>query len=459
MAAANNPDPTYYEILGVSEDASAEEIEKAFKVARRDSHPHKGAPEWAFRQVSKAYETLKEPGSRALYDQKLKHGDAPPAPAPQPDPPKPPSSAPTQSQTPSKASAATSRETVDSVYGSTASAPAKAPVEVPDFVVVDDNENNTTELEDYAFSPSHVQSLPQMLAGVVGVLAGFGLMALAWAFPTYPVTIGGAAAVLGLIAIAMQLRREVDKNANKITLVTGLLAVILVAVPLGVFMASPLDNPLYLTGFLLLVIGTLVGGFFASKFALTLKLNKQIPVKLLRNARIFGEPTGLSPAIAAIIRNVATALGQTVRSVDGTFMMHVRGLHANNQEAPIDMVLINGNKAALVSLLNGAAGQYSVDNTGNIVHQYDRGIGHLPNENPKTLAVAQTLEKKFPTLKTKSFVIIIPSTAGKIFSFDSERTAVSDRNHGVRLLKEYFKDGDKVVRRDVLSEFARYVTS
>ncbi|MFT8362083.1 MAG: molecular chaperone DnaJ [Sporolactobacillus sp.] len=62
----------YYEILGVSKDASKDEIKKAFRGLARKYHPDvnkdPGASE-KFKEVSKAYEVLSDPQKRAQYDQ------------------------------------------------------------------------------------------------------------------------------------------------------------------------------------------------------------------------------------------------------------------------------------------------------------------------------------------------------------------------------------------------------
>ncbi|MCO7175673.1 molecular chaperone DnaJ [Sporolactobacillus kofuensis] len=62
----------YYEILGVSKDASKDEIKKAFRKLARKYHPDVNkdadAPE-KFKEATKAYETLSDPQKRAQYDQ------------------------------------------------------------------------------------------------------------------------------------------------------------------------------------------------------------------------------------------------------------------------------------------------------------------------------------------------------------------------------------------------------
>jgi molecular chaperone DnaJ len=62
----------YYELLGVSRDASAEEIKKAYRKKAVEFHPdkHKGdkGMEEKFKEVSEAYEVLKDADKKAAYD-------------------------------------------------------------------------------------------------------------------------------------------------------------------------------------------------------------------------------------------------------------------------------------------------------------------------------------------------------------------------------------------------------
>ncbi len=59
----------YYQILGVSRDASESDIKKAFRKLASKHHPDKGGDEVRFKEINEAYEVLSDPEKRKLYDQ------------------------------------------------------------------------------------------------------------------------------------------------------------------------------------------------------------------------------------------------------------------------------------------------------------------------------------------------------------------------------------------------------
>jgi len=58
----------YYNILGVSRDASQDEIKKAFHRLAHKHHPHKGGDEKKFKEINEAYQILSNKEKRAQYD-------------------------------------------------------------------------------------------------------------------------------------------------------------------------------------------------------------------------------------------------------------------------------------------------------------------------------------------------------------------------------------------------------
>lgn len=61
--------PDYYKTLGVSKNATADEIKKAFRKLARQNHPDAGGDEEKFKEINEAYEVLSDEKKRQLYDQ------------------------------------------------------------------------------------------------------------------------------------------------------------------------------------------------------------------------------------------------------------------------------------------------------------------------------------------------------------------------------------------------------
>jgi curved DNA-binding protein len=67
----------YYDTLGVSEDAPADEIKKTYRKLARKYHPDVSKEpdaETKFKDLGEAYEVLRDPGKRAEYDQLRQYG-------------------------------------------------------------------------------------------------------------------------------------------------------------------------------------------------------------------------------------------------------------------------------------------------------------------------------------------------------------------------------------------------
>ncbi len=67
----------YYQTLGVSQNASPDEIKKAYRKLANQHHPDKGGDQAKFKDISVAYDTLSNPQKKAEYDHQRQFGAGP----------------------------------------------------------------------------------------------------------------------------------------------------------------------------------------------------------------------------------------------------------------------------------------------------------------------------------------------------------------------------------------------
>lgn len=63
----------FYQILGVSENATSEDIKKSYRKLAKENHPDAGGNEDVFKKISVAYDTLGDEDKRRQYDQQRKN--------------------------------------------------------------------------------------------------------------------------------------------------------------------------------------------------------------------------------------------------------------------------------------------------------------------------------------------------------------------------------------------------
>ena len=68
----SNTTKNYYEVMQLSSNATPETIERMFRFLASQHHPDVGGDRETFNELTKAFEVLRDPESKAAYDEELK---------------------------------------------------------------------------------------------------------------------------------------------------------------------------------------------------------------------------------------------------------------------------------------------------------------------------------------------------------------------------------------------------
>jgi len=71
IMAGTTSHPTHYQVLGVSESAGFETIQKAYRTLAKKHHPDMGGSAREMHKITRAYEVLKNTTSRSAYDKTI----------------------------------------------------------------------------------------------------------------------------------------------------------------------------------------------------------------------------------------------------------------------------------------------------------------------------------------------------------------------------------------------------
>lgn len=454
----------YYKVLDVSEGISQEDLVKALKRARRDAHPDspKGST-MQFLVIQEAWKNLSTPDARTVYDETLR------APAPKPQrPAQTPSKQPQTPSAPSTRQPAGKSPTTRPARPTGSRTPPSMQKDEPtgDFVYesqLSPQDEPDPDLSTYNFIPSQNKYLREVLGGIGAVLLGTLGMYFFWTSTVMPqpaLVLIGVVTTLISVGLMTQYKREHKKG-----LYAGLVLVfgwIVSAFPIIESQAVSPPTSLnigHVVFAILFALGGATAAIFTPRLMEVRDLSKRVPVKILKMGRVFGDPAHKDAGVAATIRNVSSTLSQILSVKEGTFIIHMSHFTVNGKNFPGFMALIRGNKVALVTQMAAPnpAARYDVDNAGNIVMMQNGGYSHIQNINPKVVAGVRALEKKFSGITVTSLVIM--ASPRPIETTVTDSTIITSRNNAVDALAQFFNDDDRVVRRDVLLELSKNVTS
>lgn len=451
-----NPEPDYYEIIGVESSATQEEIDKAFRKARRDNHPDKaGASAWAFRLVETAYDTLKDPDSRAAYDESLRTGSGTSTPPPQTQ---------TQTQPPpnSTNTGASSSNPNQGAQGPQANYQPPTNVSQSDsvaqtqdtptsYVVQPVNyESTQTKLENFTFSPPSNLYKTHILGSLGLSLLGVAGMFLSWFTDLYKPVLLVIALLFTLAAVGIAMKKGEVPRGGVISVVLLVLGWVITGFPLFK-LPNPMQEPIYLFSDAIFMLGGILAVLFVPRYLKIKAMNKRVPVKLLKDHRVYGSASHDNPNVAAVLRNVSDTLIPITYIKDGSFVLHVDDIKLDDRAFPGQMVVIRGNKIIVVSVLAGLPGKYGVSTDGNIVRIVNGNLTHIENDNPKVLEGCAVMKKALPEIETKSLVVLISLAPGQVESYHAEGTSVVSLQEALATLVQDFEEPVTHVRRDAIN--------
>jgi len=474
----------YYEVIGVSPDTSQEALRKAYRIALRDSHPDKpdGNAE-RFVQVQEAWATLGDPQKRENYDylrqrpstpksapqakpqpsQDHSSGQASPSPK-QSTPPKTESAQSQQAQTEttppprpkpkarpqqqSEPSYSTKAPNIDDVLGI---APDNdLDQEEPTYTEPEPIQEEITDLKKWKFVPSTKNVFQK--AGIGFAVSLIATIVAFFIFLPSPLVFIPA----GLVLLGSAILSVDYTGRNKKWGVGGVLVG-----AVGFIVAFLLSGAASEIVPLALVVSFIGGAMFtysqANEISKIRFVDKQVPSKLLRRARVFGSPIGSTPDESVTLRNLSDQIVPITNRLDGTFAVHVSGTPMpEGQSIPTLMVVARNNKVCLLTAI-GEQGDFSVDNNGNIIKiNAGSGFQHMRNINPQILKASAYLEKKFKGTEVFSLVVMGQvsqnKTVGKTILTDSAKIESA-------FVDLFAEDNDHVVRRDLINHYVPAITS
>lgn len=425
-------EPDYYDVLGVTSDASVEEIEAGYKKARRTSHPDKTGNEWAFRLVTIAYETLKNPERRAAYDKR----DHEPSPPSAPTPP-----APTVPQPTRVPVVTTSAPRTPAV-----AKPSVLRVATPPLFPQTMEPDGSGDLSGWSIKPDGKKLAIGFAIIALAYLVCVGLTYATSALPTPTVVfIAPVLLMAGLGALA--------QNKQKPGMILSGLSIIPLLLDVAVTQEV---SPVAMAG----VVLTLLLAIAVIPVNKARALIRMAPGDVLRTGRTFGRVVSASVGEGKTLNLLHQLLSQTASVLDGTFIFTSRGYPTSEGAlAPVRFTVVRGDRILLIFAPSAPPGIYESPERG-AIYMSDPSAGYvsLSSSGPAVKDAAAALAKEH---KKDAEVCVVFVVDGALDATNfamgtkpplaaAEETACIPPSWLPAFVHEWGKDVPRVVRRDLL---------